>query len=581
MPHHPEPPGALLLAALCSAWAPTATAALAGLLGAVSALLLPAALAAAVDAAIKSEPITALSVPVVLLAIVMVTQLAASVLEQIADVSGVARTTAWLRNRVASGLFARGLAGQREVPAGDATARLTGVSAAAGQLPATLIGLVTSTLITVVALVSLALIDWWLVVTLLLATPVVYLLLRIFTRKVFDVTSDYQEAQAGIAGRMVDALAGRRTIRAAGTLEREVDRVLAILPALRAAGTRFWAVQRKVAWSFSLLAPVVQVVILSVAGWGVAQGRLSAAELVAVLGYVALVMGGLNDIDTVLEISGCRAAAARIAAVTVRQAQGRHRRGDLHHQCDSRCRSDRLPPGRGEVRLREVTVTLDGKTVLDQLDLTIPGGATVALVGASGAGKSVLVGLLGRLYRPERGLVMIDERPVDALTDAGLRSAVAYAFERPGLLGATLGEAIGYGRAEPDDVAVLVAARAAQADGFVRRLPAGYDTPVAEAPLSGGELQRLGLARAVAQDARVTVLDDATGSLDTATEAQVQEALGQVMAGRTCIVVTQRAATAAAADDVAWLEGGRIRAVGPHADLWSDPDYRALFAGAS
>ncbi|MGH4008647.1 MAG: ABC transporter ATP-binding protein [Pseudonocardiaceae bacterium] len=574
MPNHPERPAALLLAALRSAWVPTATAAVAGLLGAVSALLLPTALAAAVDAAIKNEPITALSLPVVLLAIVMLTQLTASMLEQIADVSGVARTTASLRYRVASGLFGRGLAGQREVPAGDATARFTGVAAAAGQLPATLIGLVTSTLITVIALVSLALIDWSLVATLLLATPVIYLLLRAFTRKVFDVSTDYQEAQAGIAGRMVDALAGRRTIRAAGTLEREVDRVLANLPALRAAGAQFWAVQRKVAWSFSLLAPMVQIVILSVAGWGVTQGRLSAAELVAVLGYVALVMGGLNDIDTVLEISACRAAAARIAAVTIRRAHCRH------PQCDRNRRCDRLPPGRGEVRLRDITVTLGGKKVLDRLDLTIPGGATVALVGASGAGKSVLVGLLGRLYRPERGLVMIDERPVDTLTDAGLRSAVAYAFERPALLGTTLGAAIGYGRPERDDVAVLVAARAAQADHFVRRLPDGYDTPVTDAPLSGGELQRLGLARAVAQDARVTVLDDATGSLDTATEAQVQQALGQVIAGRTCIVVTQRAATAAAADGVAWLEGGRIRAMGPHTDLWSDPDYRALFAGA-
>ncbi|MGH3871487.1 MAG: ABC transporter ATP-binding protein [Pseudonocardiaceae bacterium] len=578
MRNQPERPGALLFLALRSAWVPTATAALAGLLGAVSALLLPTALATAVDAAIKNEPVTVLSLPVVLLAIVLLAQLAASVLEQIADVSGVARTTAWLRTRVAAGLFARGLAGQREVPAGDATARLTGVSAAAGGLPAMLIGLVTSTLITVVALVFLTLIDWWLVVTLLLATPVVYLLLRVLTREIFDATADYQQAQAGIAGRMVDALAGRRTIRAAGTLDREVDRVLADLPALRAAGAQFWTVQRKVAWSFSLLAPVVQVIVLATAGWGLTQGRISAPELVAVLGYVALVMGGLNDIDTVLEISGCHAAAARIADVTVRQVRGRHRKD---HQGDWQCRTGLLPAGHGEVHLRDVTVTLGGKTVLDRLDLTIPGGTTMALVGSSGAGKSVLVGLLGGLYRPDRGLVLIDRSPVDALTEVGLRSAVAYAFERPVLLGATLGEAIGYGCPEPDADAVLSAARVAQADGFVRRLPEGYATPVAQAPLSGGELQRLGLARAVVQNARVTVLDDATGSLDTATEAQVQEALSQVMAGRTRIMVTQRVATAAAADAVAWLQGGRIRALRPHAELWSDPDYRALFAGTS
>ncbi|MGH3771743.1 MAG: ABC transporter transmembrane domain-containing protein [Pseudonocardiaceae bacterium] len=235
MLNHPERPGALLLAALRGAWVSTATA----------------ALAAAVDTAITSEPATALRRPVVLLAIVLVTQLVAGVLQQIA-----------------------------------------GVSATAGGLPAMLIRLVTSVLITVVALISLALVDWWLVVTLLLATPVFSLLLRVFTRKVFDVSSDYQAAQAGIAARMVDALAGRRTIRAAGTLAREVDRVLAILPALRAAGARFWAVQRKVTWSFTLLVPVVQVVVLSVAGWGVARGQLSAAELVAVLGYLTLVLVG-------------------------------------------------------------------------------------------------------------------------------------------------------------------------------------------------------------------------------------------------------------------------------------------------
>lgn len=566
--NHLERPGALLLSALRRAWVPTATAALAGLLGAISALLLPAAMAAAVDAAINTKPVAGWSLPVALLAIVLGAQLAAGVLEQIADIAGVARTTAWLRNRVVRGLFARGLAGQRDVPAGDATARLTGVAATAGALPATLIGLLTSTLITVVALVSLTLIDWWLTLALLLAAPIAYLLLRVFTRRVFDVSSNYQQAQASIAARLVDALAGRRTIRAAGTVTREVARVLAGLPGLRSAGQQFWLVQRQVTWSFSLLAPAVQVIVLTVAGWEVTLGRLSAAELVAVLGYVGLVLGGLNDIDTVLEISGCRAAAMRIAEVA--REPNRHR-----------YRFDQLPPGRGEVRFRDVSIELGGRHVLDRLNLTIPGGRTVALVGASGAGKSVLVGLLGRLYEPDQGQVLIDGRCVDTLTEAGLRSAVAYAFERPTLLGTTLGEAIGYGRPQPDDLAVLTAARAAQADTFVRRLPSGYHTPIALAPLSGGELQRLGLARALAQDARVTVLDDATASLDTATEAHVQEALGRVMSGRTCIVVTQRAATAAAADEVAWLDGGRIRALGRHDELWADPDYRCLFVGTS
>ncbi|MGH3921751.1 MAG: ATP-binding cassette domain-containing protein, partial [Pseudonocardiaceae bacterium] len=124
------------------------------------------------------------------------------------------------------------------------------------------------------------------------------------------------------------------------------------------------------------------------------------------------------------------------------------------------------------------------------------------------------------------------------------------------------------------------AARAAQAEGFIARLPARYDTPIAEAPLSGGEAQRLGLARAIAQGGRVLVLDDATSSLDTATELQVQDALAALRGVRTCVVVAHRAATAARADLVAWLDRGRIRALAPHAVLWDDPEYRATFAAS-
>jgi ATP-binding cassette subfamily B protein len=127
---------------------------------------------------------------------------------------------------------------------------------------------------------------------------------------------------------------------------------------------------------------------------------------------------------------------------------------------------------------------------------------------------------------------------------------------------------------------VAAAASAAQADRFIRLLPEGYDTPLTRAPMSGGELQRLGLARAILTRARVVVLDDATSSLDTATEVKVVAALQRLLAGRTSLVVAHRAATAARADLVAWLDAGRIRALGPHDVLWSDPDYRSVFAVA-
>jgi ATP-binding cassette subfamily B protein len=128
---------------------------------------------------------------------------------------------------------------------------------------------------------------------------------------------------------------------------------------------------------------------------------------------------------------------------------------------------------------------------------------------------------------------------------------------------------------------VRAAARAAQADRFIERLPDGYDTPLAAAPLSGGERQRLGLARAVLTDPRVLVLDDATSSLDTATEMQFTAALDDLRRGRTSITVTYRAATAARADLVAWLDGGRVAALEPHDRLWERASYRALFGATA
>jgi ATP-binding cassette subfamily B protein len=146
------------------------------------------------------------------------------------------------------------------------------------------------------------------------------------------------------------------------------------------------------------------------------------------------------------------------------------------------------------------------------------------------------------------------------------------------LLGDTVGEAIGFGPHPLAPRETVAAARAAGADSFVTRLPGGYDTPRAQAPLSGGEVQRLGLARAFAHAGRLLVLDDATSSLDTVTELHVARALLHDHHGRTRLLVTHRAATAARADLVAWLDSGRLRALAAHTALWSDPAYRALFA---
>jgi ATP-binding cassette subfamily B protein len=215
--------------------------------------------------------------------------------------------------------------------------------------------------------------------------------------------------------------------------------------------------------------------------------------------------------------------------------------------------------------------------VLDGVDLTVPAGSTLAVVGRSGAGKSLLAAVAGRLADPDAGEVLLDGVPLRSLTREELRREVGHAFERPALLGATLEDTIGFGAPRPAPPRVREAARAARADTFITRLPDGYATPCAEAPLSGGEVQRLGLARAFARGGRLLILDDAMSSLDTVTEHHIAEALLRPTPRGSRLIIAHRAATAARADRVAWLDGGRIRAVGTHAELWELPEYREVF----
>ena len=200
----------------------------------------------------------------------------------------------------------------------------------------------------------------------------------------------------------------------------------------------------------------------------------------------------------------------------------------------------------------------------------MPGGTLLAVVGASGAGKSLLAAVAGRLRDPDDGEVLLDGVPLPELTPAALHAAVGYGFARPVLVGETVGAAVGVG-ADP-----VPLARAAAIHDFVERLPDRYGTPLAEVAMSGGERQRLGLARAL-RAGRLLILDDATSSLDTATEYQVTQALTGPGDRRTRVVVSHRLGMAARADLVAWVAGGRVRAVGPHRTLWADPDYREVF----
>ncbi|WP_338672462.1 ABC transporter ATP-binding protein [Streptomyces sp. SCSIO 30461] len=479
-----------------------------------------------------------------------------------------AHTAAWMRGRALRHLLAAGPRGAARFTPGDLVTRLTGNATEAAVAPATAAAALPALALPIGGLVALLLIDVWTAVAFLAGAPVLVLLLRAFTRDTSDAVSRYQRVQGDIATRLVEALGGARTIAAAGTQEWERARVLTPLPELGLRGRQVWRVYGTAVARAAVLVPLLETAVLAVGGLRLAAGELTVGELLAVFRYAALAAGVGAVVGQLGALVRSRAAARRTAELLTVPAM--------------RYGTRKLPEdGPGRLEFREVTVAREGRPVLRNVNLVVPGGATLAVVGRSGAGKTVLAELAGRLADPDAGVVLLDGIPLAELERQALRRDVGYAFERPALFGATVAEALAFGPYEPDGPTVTAAARAAGADPFVRRLPTGYATPLGDAPLSGGEAQRLGLARAFAHAGRMLVLDDATSSLDSVTERQVVRALLHDVRPGTRVVIAHRASSAARADLVAWLDGGRIRGLGPHSALWALPEYRAVFAAES
>jgi ATP-binding cassette subfamily B protein len=533
-------------------WLPViGVASLADTLGA---LALPLVLGHAVDTIVSGVDSAAwlwLAAGLIVLGIVV------DLVAAFAGTACVAGTTAWLRDRLVRHVLAIGESGRRGMDTGDLVSRVSGNAAEAAQAGPSIVTAGTALLPPAGSLILLAYLDIWLAVAFLAGVALVAVVLRLFTRRTAEVVTAYLAIQGRLAARLTESLAGARTIAAAGTVDRERHRVLAPLPELHEQGMRSWRVLAGSAGQAAVVGPLVLVAVLAAGGLALTAGRITPGELFAAGQYAALGagLGGLTGVFG--RLARARAGAGRAGEVLAVD--------EVSHGSGS------LPRGAGRLELRGVTVRAGEATLLSDVDLVVPGGAAVAVVGRSGAGKSVLAALAARLRDPDEGTVLLDGVPLPSLSHPELRAAVGCAFERPVLVGATVADAI---RPGGPAASVEAAARAVHAHEFVSRLPDGYRTALAAAPMSGGERQRLGLARAWPAG-RLLVLDDATSSVDMVTEMQISATLTD--GDRTRLVVTHRRSTAARADLVVWLDGGRVRAVGPHDVLWADTAYREVF----
>jgi ATP-binding cassette subfamily B protein len=382
-----------------------------------------------------------------------------------------------------------------------------------------------------------------------------------YGRKVRALARRYQDALADASHVAEESLSAIRTVRSFVAEDKERARYgAAIADSYDAARRRAYAgsvfMGSAAAGGYAAMAAV-----LGYGGVLVAQGSLTAGALTAFLVYtlfIAMSLGALAEIWA--EAMRGLGAADRVFALMDRTPGMALEGGARPASCQGALTLDAVRfayPTRPEIE------------VLSGLDLEIRSGEVVALVGASGAGKSTIAALVGRLYDPTAGTVLLDARDLRELDPAWLRAQIGVVPQEPVLFSASVEENVRYGRPGATHDEVVLACRAAHADAFIRAFPDGYATKVGERgqQLSGGQRQRIAIARAVLKDPRILLLDEATSALDAESEALVQDALERLMVGRTAVVIAHRLSTVARADRVLVLDRGQVVESGPHAAL--------------
>ncbi len=438
----------------------------------------------------------------------------------------------------------------------------------------TMIPLTISNIVTIVAItVILLMISWKLAILALVALPLVNVFAKRFAEQVHPASVALQAELADYATVVEETITGVRVVKGfgaegiqTGALAERTARVQDRAVALGRIRARFNPI-------LDFLPAVGLIAVLGYGGWLVIHHHLSIGELVAFNVYIAMLIGPLR-------MTGWIVAQAERAVASAQRIDDVISTAPAIADSPAACP---LPEGRGAIRFEDVRFAYSpgAEPVLDGFSLDVVPGEAVALVGATGAGKTTVARLVPRFYDVDAGRVVLDGADVRDVRLTELRKAVGIVFEDTFLFSDTIRGNIAFAEPHVEQAQVERAARLAGAHDFIAGLPEGYDTVIGERgfSLSGGQRQRLALARAILADPRVLILDDATSSVDPTKEHEIRDALDEVMRGRTTIVIAHRPATIALADRVVLLDGGRVVAEGTHEHLIETSErYRTVLA---
>ncbi|MBL6620996.1 MAG: ABC transporter ATP-binding protein [Ilumatobacteraceae bacterium] len=442
------------------------------------------------------------------------------------------------------------------------------------MLPLTLSHLALIAGVSVVLLIT----DPLLALVTLVPLPFINLTARRFSNAIHPAVLAVQSEQAQLSTVVEESVAGVRVVKGFGAERVRMEALTTEADDIREVSMRAARIRARFLPVMELLPSLGLVAVLGLGGLRVLDGSLTIGELVAFNFFVTLLVWPLRSI-------GMTVAFAQRAAAALERV---HEVLDVAPAIADPPEPVALPIGGGAVSFSSVTFGYSDSPVLDGFDLEIAAGESVAVVGATGSGKSTVARLLLRFYDPSSGSITIDGVDLRDLRVDDVRRAVGIVFEDTLLFNDTVSANIAFAVPGLDPRADLErirsAARAAGADEFIERLPEGYDTVLGERgfSLSGGQRQRIAIARAVLADPRVLVLDDATSAVDPSKEHEIRSAMGVVMRDRTTIVIAHRPGTVAMADRVILVDGGRVAASGTHAELLeSNARYREVLAADS
>lgn len=420
--------------------------------------------------------------------------------------------------------------------------------------------------------ISLGIMLWLsplLTVVALLMAPALWFIAKRSRKKLFPATWWAQGQAAAVATVVDGAVTGVRVVKGFGQEEQETGKLREASRRLFAGRMRTIRLNSRYTPALQAVPALAQVAMLALGGWMAARGQVTLGTFVAFSTYLAQLVGPVRMLAMVLTVGQqARAGVERVFELIDTEPEIQEGTHELPSDAPA------------TVDFEDVRFGYDpARPVLDGFSLSVAEGETVAVVGASGSGKSTVSLLLPRFYDVDAGAVRVGGRDVRELTYSSLRDAIGLVPEDSFLFSDTIRANIAFGHPGATDEQIRAAARAAQAEGFIEALPAGYDTKVGEQglTLSGGQRQRIALARAILTDPRLLLLDDATSAVDARVEHEIHEALRSVMAGRTTLLIAHRRSTLGLADRIAVLDRGRLAAIGTHEELErSSPLYRRL-----